>query len=149
MKFFLKNKLAILICLSVLLLSPLLGVNAAIFNDETKGGIILNSYNAAVGDGGGFDAMTTSYTASEIVATVIKAFLGLLGVIFIFLVVIAGYKYMTANGDEGQVEDALGSIRTAIIGLIIVVSAYAITAFVFKNISTDGSGGATPTTVSP
>lgn len=85
-------------------------------------------------------------SAASVIATVIKAFLGLLGVIFIFLVIVAGYKYMTANGDEGKVEEALDRIKTAVIGLIIILSAYAITAFVFKNLpDSAGSGNNSPT----
>lgn len=139
MKFFFKNKFIVLIYFFGLVLLPLLSVNA--FSPLVDGMNEIDKKTILVAKDAGYDGNTSKDTAAEIVATVIKAFLGLLGVIFIFLVVIAGYKYMTANGDEGQVEDALGSIKTAVIGLIIIVSAYAITAFVFKNISTDGSSG--------
>ena len=82
-----------------------------------------------------------SSTASigSVVAIVIKAFLGLLGVIFIILVVLAGYNWMTAAGEEQKVTKAKDTIRTAIIGLIIIVAAYSITYFVFKSLG--GSGG--------
>lgn len=138
MKFFLKNKLAVISCFFIILtLAPLLTIKAGPLVDISE----ISDKTSFVADVASYDKSTDKYTAADIVATVIKAFLGLLGVIFIFLVVIAGYKYMTANGDEGQIEDALGSIKTAIIGLIIIVSAYAITAFVFKSLS--GEGGST------
>jgi hypothetical protein len=74
-----------------------------------------------------------------IVALAIKAFLGLLGIIFVYLMVLAGYNWMTAAGDEQKVEKAKDQIKRAIIGLIIVVSAYAITYFVLQAMSSVAS----------
>ena len=65
-----------------------------------------------------------------IIATIIKIFLGLLGIIFVVLLIIAGFKYMTAGGDEEKVKEAVAQIRNAVIGLLIVISAYAITYFI-------------------
>ncbi len=74
-------------------------------------------------------------------ATIIRAFLGLLGIIFIVMVVVAGYKYMNARGEEERVREATDMIRRAIIGLLIVVFAYAITYFVFNALNWTGIGG--------
>lgn len=86
---------------------------------------------------------------SSIVAAVIQAFLGLLGIIFIVLIVMAGYKWMNAAGNEEKVQEAKDTIRRAIIGLIITVSAYAITYFVFTNLPGGGGTGGTGPTGSP
>lgn len=77
----------------------------------------------------------------EVVAVAIRGFLGLLGVIFVILIIIAGYNWMTAGGDEEKIKKAGATIRSAIIGLIIVVAAYAITYFVFSNLPGSGVGG--------
>ena len=77
----------------------------------------------------------------SIVATVIQAFLGLLGIIFLVLIVTAGYRWMMAGGNEEKMKEAKDMIHRAIIGLIITVSAYAITYFVFTNISFGGGDG--------
>ena len=77
---------------------------------------------------------TTEEGIALVVAKVIQAFLGLLGIIFVVLIVIAGNKWMNARGNEEKVEEAQDTIRRAIIGLIITVSAYAITYFVFSNL---------------
>ncbi len=63
---------------------------------------------------------------------VISTALTLVGLIFLILMVYAGYLWMTARGDEGQVEKALAIVKTCIIGLIVVMSAYAITFFVLS-----------------
>jgi len=76
--------------------------------------------------------------AYQLLATVLQVFLGLLGIIFIYLMVIAGYNYMTAAGDQAKVEKAIDTIQRAIIGLVIIVTAYAITAFIFKNLPGGG-----------
>jgi len=89
----------------------------------------VNQQDNAFLESSGFDG---SSTIGSIMATVIKAFLGLLGIIFIFLMVLAGYHWMTAAGDEQKVTKAKDTIRTAIIGLIIIVAAYSITYFVFQ-----------------
>lgn len=65
-----------------------------------------------------------------IVAQIIRIFLGFLGVIFVFLLILAGYKWMTAGGDEGKITEARQQITAALIGLLIVLSAYSITVFV-------------------
>ncbi len=64
------------------------------------------------------------------VATVIKAVLALVGTIFLVLTIYAGILWMTAQGNEEQVTKAVGIIKASVIGLVIIMSAYAITAFV-------------------
>ncbi len=63
-------------------------------------------------------------------ATVIKAILSITGLIFLILMVYAGMLWMTARGDEGQIDKSKEIIQAAIIGLAVTVSAYAITVFV-------------------
>lgn len=92
-----------------------------------------NAQEDALRGAAGFGSPSPN-AAAEIVATVIQAFIGLLGVIFLVLIVYAGYNWMTANGDEGKVSKAKDTITRAIIGLIIVLAAYSITYFVFGNL---------------
>jgi len=80
----------------------------------------------------GFNLSTSGNTIGDIIAVLIQAFLGLLGVIFLILVIMAGINWMTAGGNEDKVTKAKKTLSRAVIGLIIVVSAYAITYFVFK-----------------
>lgn len=90
----------------------------------------------------GFKA-TESATIGSIMATIIQAFLGLLGIIFLILVITAGYKWMNASGNEEKVTEAKDTIFRAVIGLIITVGAYAITYFVFNAMDWGGAGGGT------
>jgi hypothetical protein len=90
------------------------------------------------GWGSGITA-TNSFTA--IIETLISALLGLLGVIFLILIIYAGYSWMMAQGDEEKVTKAKDTITRAIVGLIIIVAAYAITFFVFSNLPAGEGGG--------
>lgn len=69
----------------------------------------------------------------EIAGTAIKGLLTFLGVILLGLMIYGGYKWMLARGNEQEVEAAKNTIRNAIIGLIVVLGAYAIT-YIFKDI---------------
>lgn len=69
-----------------------------------------------------------------VVANVIKVALGLFGAIFVILIIMAGYKYMTAGGNDEKVKQSVAQIRNAIIGLLIVLAAYSITVFVTRSI---------------
>jgi len=105
----------------------------------------LESQTGAFIGSSGFNPATTEQSLSAIVALVIKTFLGLLGIIFLVLLVIAGFRYMTAAGNEEQTSKAIDTIKQAIIGLIIVILAYSITYFVFNNLPLMGGGGANVT----
>lgn len=82
----------------------------------------------------GYNASATEGTLSETVGKIIKAVLGLLGTIFLALTVYAGVLWMTAAGDESKSEKAMSILKTAVIGLIIILAAYAITFFVLSNL---------------
>jgi hypothetical protein len=69
---------------------------------------------------------------TDIIGAVISAFLSLLGIIFLILVLYAGFTWMTSMGNEQKVQKAKDTLLQATIGIIIVISAYAITYFVFS-----------------
>lgn len=69
-----------------------------------------------------------------IITNVVKVVLTFLATIFVVLIIFAGFKYMTAGGNDSQIDEAKKLIINAIIGLLIVLSAYAITAFISSRI---------------
>jgi hypothetical protein len=79
----------------------------------------------------GFDL---SGNIGSISKTIITAFLSLLSLIFLILILIAGYSWMTAAGDESKVTYAKETMKRAVIGLLITAAAYTITYFIFDNI---------------
>lgn len=66
---------------------------------------------------------------------VIRSGLSLLGIIFLVLILYAGFLWMTAQGDEKQVTRAKDTIEQAAIGLGIIIASYTITTFVGNALS--------------
>ena len=115
---------------------PLLPINAANLNDAFRvdsGDIYSNqdrldsaAYNARFNIAGNAGALTPE----QIISTAITALLSLLGVIFVALIVFSGFSWMIADGDEQKVTKAKDMIRESLIGLVIVLGAYAVSYFV-------------------
>lgn len=83
---------------------------------------------------------------SDIIARVIFIALSILAIVFIILIIIAGYQWMTAGGNDEQISKAKKNISNAVIGLVIILSAYAVTWFIFTYLpmsAGSGSSGAT------
>jgi phosphatidylglycerophosphatase A len=74
------------------------------------------------------------------VAKIINVVLSVLAVVFLILIVVAGFKYMTSAGNEERVKDSVKQIRQAIIGLIIILMAWGITRFVLIRLLAVTSG---------
>lgn len=75
-------------------------------------------------------ATANDTTLATTLGSIVGAFLGLLGVIFIVLMLYGGYNWMTAAGEEAKIDKAKDTIKSAIIGVIIVTGSYAIWEFV-------------------
>ncbi len=70
------------------------------------------------------------------VANIIRAAIGLLGVVLLFYFLYGGFLWMTAGGDSKKVDLATAQIKNAVIGLIIITLAYAGSLFVIEKLST-------------
>lgn len=70
----------------------------------------------------------------DIIANVIRVGMGFLGTIAVIIILIGGFKWMTAGGNDTKVGEAKKYIMYGIVGLIIVLSAYAITTFVLSSL---------------
>lgn len=63
---------------------------------------------------------------------VIQSLLGVLGILALIIVLIGGFRWMTAGGNEEGVASAKKTIAAGIIGIVIILFAYAIVSFVFN-----------------
>ena len=82
-------------------------------------------------------------TLSATIAEVIKIVLSFLGVIFIILIIYAGFMWMTSAGNEEKITKAKKTMVAAVIGVAIILLAYAITTFVMESLmSATGTRGA-------
>ncbi len=87
---------------------------------------------SGVADSAGYNPENTS--PDFLIANIIQVALSLLGVIFLVLMVYGGYLWMTAAGNEEKITKSKNLITAAIIGLIIVVSSYAISYFIVSKV---------------
>ncbi len=93
--------------------------------------------HAAVDIGLGYGAQTGLGDADPrtTIAAIIRVALGLLGILTTCIMMYAGFKWMTAGGNEDEVASAKKMIYSAVLGLIVILSSYAITSFVIGRIS--------------
>ncbi|MDD3285718.1 MAG: pilin [Patescibacteria group bacterium] len=80
---------------------------------------------------------TTDTSVNGYIAQIITVILSLVGVVFLGFAIYAGIVWMTAQGNEEKVSKAKEILTESIIGIIIVLAAYAISYFVLK--ATTGS----------
>lgn len=66
----------------------------------------------------------------DAVGKVMGLVLQFVGAIFFILMIYGGFTWMLARGNEQQVQKAKDIIEASVIGIVIVLSAYAITAFI-------------------
>ncbi len=69
-------------------------------------------------------------------ARIINVALGFLGIVAVVIVLLGGFKYMISGGNEEKTNDAKNLIISGIIGLAIILSAWAITSFVISRLIT-------------
>jgi Zn-dependent protease with chaperone function len=75
------------------------------------------------------------------VVGIINILLGLLGLIAVIIILMGGFKWMTAGGNDEKVTEARKLIFSGIIGLAIILSAWAIARFVIDSLqSATGAG---------
>lgn len=111
--------------LLLLILSGLLAVGTVrAYDFENSSGL------NATGNGAGYTNSQKTIDPATTVGKAIGILLGFLGVIFLGLMMYGGFTWMMARGNQAEVDKAKRMIESAIIGLVIVLAAYAITYFV-------------------
>ena len=68
------------------------------------------------------------------VSKIINVFLGLLGIVAVVIVLMGGFTWMTAGGNEEKVTKAKDMIIAGVIGLAIILAAYAIAGFAINSL---------------
>ena len=139
--------------LLIFILCTSLTFGSSAFAQLKKGDIETNSKK--ITEAAGYEGVT-GMSLPVTISLVIKIFLGTLGIILLVIIIAAGFSWFTAGGDTAKVKKAKDNMTNAIIGLLIVLSAYSITYFVFKSadslnsVNGGGSGvGANTTNYTP
>jgi len=130
MKKYLKNLLVFVCLLSLSFIS--IQANAQLLNSDGQENVI--DHMKKTGDGADYNTQgdENDFLISDVASTVVTAFLGLLGIIFLVMILIGGFNWMTAAGNDDKVTKARATLIRGVIGLVIVLAAYMISVFVFK-----------------
>lgn len=84
---------------------------------------------------GGFTSDAEGPTSPvDLASKIIKTILGFVGTIFLILIIVSGFQWMTAGGNEETIKKARGRMTSAVIGLAIILGAWVITDFVINSI---------------
>lgn len=70
----------------------------------------------------------------ELVINIINWTLGILALIAVILILVGGFRWMTAGGNEEKVESAKKTLYAAIIGLVIILAGWGISVYVINNL---------------
>lgn len=98
---------------------------------ETQKSILDNVRTAAQGFWNPIDTPEQGFgIVALFIGKLLNILLSLLGVIFLILIIYAGFRWMFSRGNEEEVAKAQKIMISSLQGLFIVVAAYAITNFV-------------------
>lgn len=114
--------LALLIALVALVLLP-----SVVLGQLNLGNTEVEKFGVEAGYG------TASLT--EVIGKIIKIVLSLLGLLAVVLIIVGGFQWMASGGNEEKIKGAKKLMGSALIGLIIIILAYAVATFVVSNLS--------------
>lgn len=92
----------------------------------------------------GVESVSTNFGSAglfQIIRTIISVFLGIVGVLAVIIIMYGGFIWMTAQGDDEKVKKAQRILRNGIIGLVIIMAAYAIASFIINALLGATGGG--------
>lgn len=98
-------------------------VSAQTATDEVCAGI-------ATASGAGCNGSNT--TLNKVVANGVNILSIVIGIVAVIMIMVGGFKYITAAGDSGQINSAKSTILYAIVGLVVAALAQSIVRFVLN-----------------
>jgi len=70
-----------------------------------------------------------------VIVSVVRVLMGFLGVIAVIIILVGGFRWMTASGSEDKIAEAKNMIIAGIIGLVIIMLAWVIVGYVLRVMS--------------
>ena len=103
---------------AVAVLAPL-----AAFAQVETGGTLGTTFNLGTGT-----------DVKSAIVNIVKFLLTFLGLIAVVIILYGGFQWMTSAGNEEQVTSARSTLTAGLIGLIIILAAFAVTQFVINTV---------------
>lgn len=70
-----------------------------------------------------------------VILNLIKLILSFIAILMVTLLIFAGFQYMTSNGNEAKMKEAMGRIQALIVGLLIILVSWGVTVYLIKWLS--------------
>jgi len=124
------NKVICLIAVLAIFIFLPFTTNATSAIDKAKAGL---NQSGSIGFDGTASTDGPSTVAKDLptaIGQIVGAVLAFIGVLFLSLMIYGGFTWMTARGNDQDVEKAKDLIQAAVVGLVIVLAAYAITSYI-------------------
>lgn len=124
---------AVLMIVAIFVMGLLLVPNMAAAEIGKAGDVFGTEF--ITGDADAADAIKLGNQDLRVTATrIINVSLSLLGIVAVVIILIGGFRWMTAGGNDEKVGEARKWIFSGIIGLAIILSAWAIARFVLEQL---------------
>ncbi len=122
-------KKMVVIAMAAVIMLPALASNAQV--DENTAKLFGGSERADALKSG---SLGGDRDPRDIAASVINVIMGFLGIVAVVIILLGGFKWMTAAGSEDKIDEAKKLLAAGVIGLVIILSAWGIATFVLKQI---------------
>ena len=99
-----------------------------------KAGFIDGLDTAASGTG-----IPTGNKVEDYIIRIINGLLSLVGLVFIIIIILGGFKWMTSQGNSTKVDEAKNLIKNGIIGISIIILSYTIVYTVYTIMTTSAT----------
>lgn len=77
----------------------------------------------------------SSQDLKETISNIVRIIIGFLGIITVLIILAGGIIWMTSFGNEDKIDQAKKLISSGVIGLVLVLAAYAIASFVVNSLT--------------
>ncbi len=132
-------KKVVILAMALIVLTPVFAFSLpTMVAAGTTGGATLDPWGTNTG-GPAQDTVGTKLGLGNkdpraIAAQIINVILGFLGIIAVVIILLGGFKWMTAGGNEDKTGEAKKLIVAGVIGLLIIIASFAIASFVLKQL---------------
>lgn len=117
-----------LLCLSVTVAGSMLFESLPAWASGVRDGLRVAA-GEAYGNG-------TAKPITSLIANTINVVLSFSGVLLVIMITYAGFLYLSDSGDAAKVKKAKALLSSSIIGIVLVLTAFAISNFVFEQLAT-------------
>lgn len=127
-KFFSKKILIFFLCILLFsLFSP-----ALVEASGAKQKFTTSLEKTAGSEGAGYSNNQLRQEPAVMIGRLVKTILALIGMLLLILLIYGGFIWMNSHGNETEVKRAQSIIQNALIGVVVVLMAYAITQLFFN-----------------